>query len=186
MIEIDPSRTWLLLEERLKTEKNPLHRAQLETIIHHQKGEALGDVDQIISTLSPKCIYHVYDNAGAPPRVYNGHEGARQWYRELLETISVDLEYRVERLVVDDHCVVTEGPTKVAIPGRVLERSGVKVSEPEALYLLQSQTIVIWPFDQENGLLLGEQIYRVGAAPLAQAGNRKLQPDEIGRYLEVA
>jgi hypothetical protein len=185
MLEIDPYKTWQLLDERLKTEKNPLHRVHIETIIHHFKGEARGDVDQIVSTLSPKSVYHVYDNSGAPPRVYNGIDGARQWYSELLGTVSADLEYRVENLIVDDYCIVTEGPTKVAIPGKVLVSAGIKVSEPDGFYLGGGRTIVIWPFDQE-GLLLGEKIYSVGTASLEKVATRKLRPDEIGHYPEAA
>jgi hypothetical protein len=186
MLEIDPYKTWQLLDERLKTEKNPLHRAHIETIIYHFKGEARGDVDQIVSTLSPKSCYHVYDHAGGGvPRVYNGIDGARQWYSELLGTISADLEYRVESLIVDDYSIVTEGPTKVAIPGKVLESAGIKVSEPDGLYLGGGRTIVIWPFDQD-GLILGEKIYSVGTASLEKVATRKLHPDEIGRYLEAA
>jgi hypothetical protein len=181
MLAIDPTNAWRLLEERLKTETNPLHRAHLETVIHHQKGEALGNIDQIISTLSPNCVYNVYDAPGAPPRVYRGHAGARQWYTELLETISVDLEHAVEILTLTDDYVVMDGPTRAAIPGKVLEKAGIKVQDPEAFYLIESRTLVIWPFDKD-GLVLGEDIYRIGGTPLAKAAERMLHPDEIGHY----
>jgi hypothetical protein len=181
MLAIDPTNAWRLLEERLKTETNPLYRAHLETVIHHQKGEALGDIDQIISTLSPKCVYHVFDTAGSPPRVYTGHAGARQWYTELLATISVDLEHAVETLIVTDDYVVMDGPTRAAVRGEALEKAGIKVKDPAAFYLIESRTLVIWPFDKD-GLVLGEDIYRIGATPLAKAAERMLHPDEIGHY----
>ena len=57
MLVIDPHKTWQTLAERLKTEKNPLHRSQLEKIIYHMKGEAAGDIDQILTTVSPQASY---------------------------------------------------------------------------------------------------------------------------------
>ena len=67
MLVIDPYKTWQTLAERLKTEKNPLHRRQLEKIIYHMKGEAAGDIDQILTTVSPKASYISYDNRDGPP-----------------------------------------------------------------------------------------------------------------------
>ena len=186
MLEIDPNRTWKLLADRLETEKNPLHRAQLESIIHHMKGEALGDIDQILSTVSPKAVYYAYDNSGAPPRVFNGHSEIRGWYDNLLNTVSVNQEYRVERLVVDDYCIFTEGPSRVGVKGTILQLAGIQGVDPDGLYLGGGRTLVIWPFDPESGLLLGENIYSVGTAPLEKVATRKLQPEEIGHYLEAA
>lgn len=183
MLVIDPHRTWLTLDERLKTETNPLHRAQLEKIIFHMKGEARGDVDQILTTVSPSATYISYDNPEGPPRVFKGHKGIREFYRQMLDAISVDLEFFVERLVVDDCCVVTEGVSKSALKGKMLEAAGIKDIDPNAFYLTQARTLVIWPFDQ-NGMILGEYIYRGAATPLADAAKRKLLPAEIGHYRE--
>jgi hypothetical protein len=185
MLVIDPYRTWLTLSERLKTERNPFHRAQLEKIIYHMKGEARGAVDQILTTVSPKATYISYDKPEGPPRVFTGHTEIREFYRQLLDTVSVDVEFFVERLVVDDYCVVTEGPSKSAMKGTTLHRLGVKVIEPDAFYLSEGRTLVLWPFDQD-GMILGEYIYRGASTPLAQVATRKLQPGEIGHYREAA
>ncbi len=109
MLVIDPYKTWQTLAERLKTEKNPLHRSQLEKIIYHMKGEAAGDIDQILTTVSPEASYISYDNREGPPRVFKGHAQIREFYNQMLTAISVNLEFLVERLVVDDYCVITEG-----------------------------------------------------------------------------
>jgi hypothetical protein len=185
MLEIDPHKTWWLLEERLKTEKNPLHRAHLETIVHHMKGEARGDIDQILSTVSPKAVYSAYDSSGNPPRIFTGLTEIRGWYDSLLDTVSVNQEYRVERLVVDDYCIFTEGPTSVGVKGSILQKAGIQGVDPDALYLGGGRTLVIWPFG-EDGLLLGENIYSVGSAPLEKVATRKLQPEQIGQYQEAA
>jgi hypothetical protein len=185
MLVIDPYKTWLTLDERLKTEKNPLHRAQLEKIIHHMKGEALGDIDQILTTVSPKASYISYDNPEGPPRVFKGHEGIREFYDQMLSAVSVNLEFFVDRLVVDDYCVITEGANKSAMRGSVLSSLGIPVDDPNAYYLTEGRTLVVWPFDKD-GMILGEHIFRGSSLPLTEAAKRKLRPEEIGTYEQAA
>jgi SnoaL-like domain len=185
MLVIDPYRTWQTLAERLKTEDNPLHRRQLEKIIAHMKGEAAGDIDQILTTVSPKASYISYDNPGGPPRVFKGHDGIRQFYNQMFDAVSVNLEFFVDRLVVDDYCVVTEGVSKSAMKGSTLAAMGIEVDDPNARYLTQGRTLVVWPFDQD-GMILGENIYPGSSTALTEVAGRKLRPDEIGTYGEAA
>jgi hypothetical protein len=185
MLVIDPYKTWQTLAERLKTEKNPLHRRQLEQIIEHMKGEAAGDIDRILTTVSPKATYISYDNPIGPPRVFKGHDEIRQFYDQMLAAISVNLEYFVERLVVDDYCVVTEGVSKSAVKGAALSAMGIQVDDPNAHYLAEGRNVVIWPFDRD-GMIMGECIYPgAGSAP-ADIARRKLRPEEIGTFEEAA
>ena len=184
MLVIDPYKTWQTLAERLETEKNPLHRRQLEKIIAHMKGEAAGDIDRILTTVSPKASYITYDTPGGP-RVFTGHDGIRQFYNQMFDAVSVNLEFFVQRLVVDDYCVVTEGATKSAMKGSMLAAMGIQVDDPNAYYLAEGRTLVVWPFDQD-GMILGENIFPgFGTAP-AEVARRKLRPDEIGTYGEAA
>jgi SnoaL-like protein len=185
MLVIDPYKTWQTLAERLRTENNPLHRRQLEQIIKHMKGEAAGDIDLILTTVSPKATYISYDNPGGPPRVFEGHEGIRQFYNQMLAAISVNLEYFVERLVVDDYCVVTEGVSKSAMKGAALAAMGIQVDDPNAFYLAEGRNLVVWPFDKDV-MILGENIFPgTGTAP-ADVARRKLRPEEIGTFEEAA
>ena len=180
-MKIDPYKTWQTLEERLKTEKNPLHRVQLERIVTHMKGEAAGDIDKILTTLCDNPTYISYDNPDAAPRVFNGKNGIRQFYNEMLSAISVNLEFFVDRLVVDDYCIITEGNNKSAIRGSVLQAMGMQVDDPDAFYLTEGRTLVVWPFDKDN-MILGEQIYRAFSVPLDNLNQRKLRPEDIGQY----
>ncbi|HKD65863.1 MAG TPA: nuclear transport factor 2 family protein [Candidatus Binataceae bacterium] len=181
MLVIDPYRTWQTLAERLKTEKNPLHRRQLEQIIHHMKGEAAGDIDQILTTVSPKASYISHDNPAGPPRIFKGHDEIRRFYNQMFAAVSVNLEYFVERLAVDDYLVVTEGASKSAMKGSSLAAMGIPVEDPNAFYLGQGRNVVVWPFDQD-GMILGEYIYPGSGAPIGEAAKHKLCPEEIGKY----
>jgi hypothetical protein len=182
---IDPYKTWQTLAERLETEKNPLHRSQLEKIIYHMKGEAAGDIDQILTTVSPEATYISYDNREGPPRVYKGYDEIRKFYDQLLSAVSVNLEFVVDRLVVADYCIITEGATKTAMRGSTLVAMGIAVDDPAAYYLAQGRTLVVWPFDK-SGMILGEHIFPATATPLAEVAKRKLRRDEIGTYEEAA
>jgi hypothetical protein len=184
MLVIDPYRTWQTLAERLKTETNPLHRRQLEQIIKHMKGEAAGDVDEILTTVSPNATYISYDNPGGPRR-FEGHAGIRQFYHQMFEAVSVNLEFFVERLVVDDYCVVTEGANKSAMKGSVLAAMGIKIEDPEAFYLTRGRTLVVWPFDRD-GMILGEYIYPGFSTAPIEAAQRKLLAEEIGTFEKAA
>lgn len=185
MVVIDPHRTWQTLAERLERETNPLHRRQLEQIITHMKGEAAGDIDAILTTVSPNASYISYDNPGGAPRVFKGHDGIRQFYNQMFAAVSINLEFFVERLVVDDYCIVTEGVNKTAIKGTTLAAMGIQVDDPGALYLTLGRTLVVWPFDRD-GMILGENIYPGSGTPPAEAAGRKLRPEEIGTYPDAA
>ncbi len=185
MLVIDPYKTWQTLAERVKTESNPLHRRQLEKVIYHMKGEAKGDIDQILTTVSPKASYISYDNPDGPPRVFKGHAEIREFYHQMLDAIAVDLEFFVDRLVVDDYCIVTEGRNKSAMKGSTLLKMGIEVEDLKAHYLTEGRTLVVWPFDRDE-MILGEYIYRGASTPIAEVVKRKLRPEEIGRYREAA
>lgn len=185
MVVIDPHRTWQTLAERLERETNPLHRRQLEQIITHMKGEAAGDIDAILTTVSPNASYISYDNPGGAPRVFKGHDGIRQFYNQMFAAVSINLEFFVERLVVDDYCIVTEGVNKTAIKGTTLAAMGIQVDDPGALYLTLGRTLVVWPFDRDE-MILGENIYPGSGTPPAEAAGRKLRPEEIGTYPDAA
>jgi hypothetical protein len=184
MLVIDPYKTWQTLAERLKTEQNPLHRRQLEKIIYHMKGEAAGDIEQILTTVAPNATYLSYDTPDAPRR-FPGHDGIRQFYNQMLSAVSVNLEFFVDRLVVDDYCVVTEGANKSAIKGTTLLSQGVEVDDPNAYYYSEGRTLVVWPFDKD-GMILGEYIYPGCSTPAAEVAKRKLRPEEIGTYKDAA
>src|SRR5262249_16850553 len=124
-MKIDPYRMWRLLEERIAQETNPLHRRQLETIGTHMKGEAMGDIDHILTTVAPDAVYILYGPPGTPPQSFHGHGEIRGFYNAMLDAISVNQELCVDRVLVEDNCVVTEGVTRTALRGKTLVAAGV-------------------------------------------------------------
>jgi hypothetical protein len=85
-------------------------------------------------------------------------------------------EIDIERIVVDDRTVVTEGWFRQVYPGRVLRDRGAAIDDPEASYLVTMRLLLVWPFDTE-GRLIGEDSYSSGSMFDPQ-NIRKLTPAE--------
>lgn len=85
------------------------------------------------------------------------------------------LEYDVERLVVDDDCVVLEGTMRIIYPGRTLAAMGRPVDDADGWYLYEDRMVTFWPYDAD-GLLLAEDSYTVGGGFDRM---RRLSVDEI-------
>jgi hypothetical protein len=171
---IDPTKTWRVVEQRLAREDNPRRRQLLDNVLAHMKAEADGDVDGLMATLAPDPRYHQW---GATPADLGpkGRDAVEEFYRSFVASGAGNLEYDVERLVVDDDCIVTEGTMRIAYPGRTLQAMGRTVDDPDAYYLYEARMAVVWPYDAE-GRLLAEDSY---TATDGFADMRKLAPDEL-------
>ena len=178
-MHIDPNNTWRKVEERLKTERDPRRRRNLETVLAHMKAEAFGDLDGLMATITRKQTpsYHAYSSPEAimsPQSV----QAVREFYAAFVMSGAVKLELDVERLVVDDDVVVTEGVMKIAYPGKLLRLLGHAVDDAEAFYLFETRMCVLWPMDKE-GRVIGEDSYTAGDG-FAGIASRKLAASALG------
>jgi len=177
-MKIDPNNTWRKVEERLKRETDPKRRRNLETVLAHMKAEAAGDLDGLMATLTTRVVphYHAYgtDDPTLSPR---GHAAVRQFYAAFVASGAVKLELDVQRLVVDEDFVITEGTMKIAYPGNLLRLMGHAVDDPDAFYLFRTPMCVIWPMDPD-GKVIGEDTY-TGGDGFAGIAGRKLGPGDI-------
>ncbi len=177
-MQIDPSNTWRLVEERLKTETQPRRRNNLETVLAHMKAEAFADLDGLMATITRKHTpsYHAY---ATPDPVLSPQSlgGVRNFYAAFVISGAVKLELDVDRLAVDDDVVVTEGVMKMAYPGNLLKLMGHAVDDVDAFYLYQTRMCILWPMDEE-GLVIGEDSYTGGDGFEGIAG-RKLAASDI-------
>ena len=174
MERIDPTKTWRKVEERLERETDPRRRALLENVLTHMKAEAAGDLGGLMATLAPNPQYHQW---GASP-ADNGPKGraaVEQFYKDFVASGATNLEYDVERLVVDDDCIVTEGIMRIAYPGRTVAAMGKDIDDLDAYYLYEARMLVVWPYDAD-GMLLAEDAY---TATDGFANLRKLAPEEL-------
>jgi hypothetical protein len=182
MTIIDPNRTWSTVEERLATETDPVLRRNLETVLEHMKAEAVGDIDGLLATLADDVRYHAY---GSDEPLLNpvGKPAVRAFYEAFIASGATQLQFDIDRLVVDRRCILTEGVMRMAYPGRTLAFRGIAVDDPDAHYLFEARMATLWPFD-EHGLALGEDTY-VGGDGFAGIADRKLAPGDIAELVDV-
>lgn len=175
-MKLDPSKTWRKVEERLARETDPRRRRNLETVLAHMKAEAAGDLDALMRTVADDAHYHAYGTSDAflSP---NGKGAVRDFYAAFVGSGAFRLEFDVERLLVDDDCVLTEGVMRIAYPGATLQAMGHAVDDASAFYLYEARMAVVWPMD-ESGLVLGEDSY-TGGDGFAGIASRKIRLEDI-------
>jgi hypothetical protein len=177
-MQIDPNNTRRKVEERLKRETEPKRRRNLETVLAHMKAEAAGDLDGLMATLTTRGVphYHAFgtDDPILSPR---GHAAVRAFYAAFVASGAVKLELDVQRLVVDDDFVITEGLMKIAYPGSLLRLMGHAACDADSFYLFRTPMCVIWPMDAD-GKVIGEDTY-TGGDGFAGIAERKLGPGDV-------
>lgn len=156
MLDFRPERTYEGIAEKLAVTTDPRHRRMLEQYYKHARGEVVGDLDAVISTLSPNPVYKYVVPGDEQP---SGLEGIRQFYRDdVFATGRNFIEQTLTRIVVDDHTIVAEGPMRLLRWGRDLVDEGATVDDPEAVYLIGADMIIVWPFDDEQRII-GEETW---------------------------
>ncbi|AVP71174.1 nuclear transport factor 2 family protein [Rhodococcus hoagii] len=176
MAVIDPNRTWELLEQRLAVTTDARHRVVLGAVIEHMRAEAAPDLDRLMATLNPAPDYHFWN--GGQDVGPKGTEGVKTYYIDFLATRTNILEYELDRLVVDDHCLVTEGFLKQIHPGSYAAQIGIPVDDEAADYLVVFRQLILWPVD-EDGLIQGEDSYHSGPSSVTKLSFEELPQEYV-------
>ena len=172
---IEQTRTWAAVEERLATETDPILRRNLELVLAHMKAEAAGDLDGLLATLADDADYHAY---GAPPENSpTGKAEVRRFYENFIASGATRLQLDIDRLIVDKHCILTEGVMRMAYPGSTLVAHGIPVDDESAYYLYEARMATLWPFNSD-GMIVGEDTY-TGGDGFEGIADRKLAPEDI-------
>ena len=177
MAIIDQHRTWKKVEERLAVETDPILRRNLETLLQHMKAEAALDMERLMATVSENAKYQNFAQGGTGPV---GKAEVQRFYEDFAASGAEKLQHDLDRLVVDKHCILTEGVMRMAWPGTTLVAMGIEVDDPDADYLYETRMAILWPLD-EHGLFIGEDSY-VGGNGFEGIANRKVDPADIILY----
>jgi hypothetical protein len=161
MAVIDQSKTFQAIERRIARTTNPRHLLMLERLLIHAKGEAIANLDMVMSTLSSNPVYHSWN---APPALSpNGRNAVYKFYVEqVVEAGLYFFEFDIDRMVVDDDTIVTEGILKTLYIGSDAQAMGLPVDNPNGFYVVKNRMMIVWPYDAD-GFITGEDSY---AAPL--------------------
>lgn len=156
MTTIDPNAGRKAVEAKLAATTNPRHRSMLQTVADHLGAEADGTVEGLLATLVPEPQYKFWNNGA--DRGPKGYEAVKAFYEALVAARRGHLEYALDRIVVDDDVVITEGYITAYQPGRVAQNVGYNITELDATYLVVSRALIVWPFDAD-ARMIGEEGY---------------------------
>jgi len=160
---IDRTKTFRLIEERIAKTTNPRHLLMLKRLLDHAVGEARLDLDLVMSTLVANPRYIAW---GAPADLSPvGREAVRTFYEEtIVKGGQWFLELDMDRIVVDDDTIVTEGVLRSLYYGADAASRGLPVDDRDGFYLLTLRMLVVWPFDAD-GFITGEETYSAITTP---------------------
>ena len=174
---IDQTRTWAKVEDRLATETDPVLRRNLEMLLQHMKAEATLDMESLMATVSEQALYQNFTPGG---KDIVGKPAVQQFYENFAASGAHKLHLDIDRLIVDRHCILTEGVMRMAYPGRTLQATGIDVDDPDAYYLYEARMAIVWPIG-DDGLFIGEDSY-TGSNGFDGIADRKIDDADIVVY----
>jgi hypothetical protein len=173
----DPHASWGPLRERAAREENPRHRKLLEEVANHMEAEINGRLEPLMATLTAEPVYHFW-RVGPENMVLQGYDAVAGFYSGMFATGGQQFHVVLDRIVVDDGGVITEGQVRQVYKSADLKQLGVSEAggqsiEDHELWVSNAQLITVWPADPD-AKLVGEDIY-FGADPMTT-----LEPIERG------
>lgn len=126
--------------------------------IQHSKAEDRRDLEGLIRTLAPDCVYEIVTTG----QRWEGHEGARAFYTEFLGAFP-DVKFELRDIVIGPQGVVE-------VADMVGTHQGPWAGMPPSGQAIRLRIIIHFPWDPEAGLFAGERIYYDRQALADQAG----------------
>jgi predicted ester cyclase len=134
-----------------------LYRDVRELYKKHSLAEDARDLDGLISTLTPDCVYVLVQTGHR----WEGHDGARRFYTELL-TAFPDIRFDLTDIVIGPQGVCEEANVSAT-------QVAPWLGEPPAEGQLGWKVVIWFPWDSERRLFRGEKVY-VSGIDLSAAG----------------
>ena len=146
------------------------------------KAKAQTDIDAVVATLCDKPRYVTHDLPGESMMNPEGSRDAVRKFYDLtiVQTGAHRLEFDCDRVIVDKHSVFTEGVMRIAYPGSTLASMGIEVDDADAYYLFETRMGVVWPIDDAERALVGEEVY-TGTDGFAGIADRKIAASDIAK-----
>ena len=181
---INPHNSWLALEERAAAEENPRRKALVTAVRNHMEYEIKGRLDPLMDTLTTHPIYHFWGQA--EPSTIEGRDEVRAFYSGMFATGGQQFEVVVDKVVVSDNHVITEGQVKQVHKGASLAAMGIGEVDGEPvrdddLFVATAQLVTLWPGDDEDKLV-GEDIY-FGSNALSEV--RRVTKADLPPYYKI-
>jgi hypothetical protein len=89
-----------------------------------------------------------------------GYAALKEFYSGLIGSGANRFEFSIERIIIGDDTLVTEGAIRIPFAGSMLLAMGIEGVNSEATYATRGRTVTFWPFDPD-GKIIGEDIYAI-------------------------
>ena len=139
-MQLVQSTMWQAIEERLAITTNPRHRAMLEVVIADAQAEADRSVERLMATLVDDPQYHFW--VGGRDVGPKGRTAVVAYYEQFVGSGGAVFESPKDRVVVDDHNVVSEAEVRNVVPGSVAKRRGYRVPDETGHYVVWFRNVV--------------------------------------------
>lgn len=145
------------IQERLSWEITPeLYQTIRALWIKHSKAEDARDLEGLIQTLAPDCVYEVIPTG----QRWEGHDGARQFYLSFLGAFP-DVKFAMSDVVI--------GPQGVfEVTEMTGTNRGLWAGVPATGRRVRLLVVIHFPWDPETSRFAGERIYYDRAAMTEQ------------------
>ena len=162
MSRFDPHASWAPLRERAAATDNPRHKQLLTEVADHMEAEINGRMEPLMATLTAEPVYHMW-RPGADSMVLEGAEAVRGFYGMMFDNGGQQFQVVIDRIVVDDGGVITEGQVRQVYPAAALSAMGVTEVDGQDVanhefWMSDAQLVTVWPADPD-AKLVGEDIY---------------------------
>jgi predicted ester cyclase len=136
------------VQERLGRPFEPTELRRIKRLwVRHSIAEERRDVDGLIATLTPDCVYDLVPTG----RRWEGHDGARAFYTELFAA------FPDNRFALTDIVVGPQGVFEVAtLTGT---NAGPWGGAPASGLPVSLQVLILFPWNAGAGLFAGERIW---------------------------
>lgn len=136
------------IRELLRRDVDPAEYAEIRELWkRHSKAEDSRDLDGLISTLTPDCVYEI---VGSGYR-WEGHDGARRFYTEFLGAYP-DVVFSLTHIVIGPQGVYEEADVTATAAGPFAGRDATSQQ-------VRWQNTIFFPWDRARRLFGGERVY---------------------------
>ncbi len=153
---VNPRNNWRLIDELLASDTDTWRRTMLEALKQHIQAECGGNLDALMRTMVEEPVFHNWTaTSDSGPR---GSEALKAFYTGLIASGANQFEFNIERIIIGDDTLVTEGAIRIPFAGTMLQSMGIEDVSPDLTYATHGRTVTFWPFDR-SGKIVGEDIY---------------------------
>jgi hypothetical protein len=163
------------VEATLERTRDPRHRYLLESYIRHRYLETAGRWEEILeSSMTVEHPHYRFSLWGQPPFALDGRDEVAALYSHWADTDQCIFYVQDEHVGVGDHLVVARAIAYQQTLGAEVLTADGDVDE-DAMYLVRSQVLMLWPYDDQCRLL-GEDVWEFDDAEKALI---KLDPADV-------